>query len=427
MEIKATLRNSRTGSNGKLCMAAHNDRTKGGWNYPEKVEQNYYWVMQNGNPTQLKKSTFHSFEEMEREFYDKHFQKHLDLQNEKHTKAGNISRIKKDKDGNPLPASEVYLKDKKKAPMETILQVGNKDTDLDEQTRKKLTVRAFDIYINHLLNISNGSYKLLNTALHMDEETPHIHIRGVFVAKDKNGCEELAQKEAINNIKAKYPEIFENARKPMGKKGDKDLIAWTDYQRETWYYSIERVAKEMGLDIHINREVESPGAVHLEPMQYKLHNLQNDIHKLNFAIDEAEIELGGVKALTKNNCEKLAQTEYKKNLMGDCYLVPKEDLQVMQEALRELESCKILERRAGEAEQKRIKALEDAERIRKDATLDATLQRTKTENRIKALESQNKQLKKAITDYLPFKESNRILGKIEASKAHQKDNWGHER
>lgn len=475
MEIKASLRNSRTGAKGNLCMAGHNDRTKGGWNYPEKTEQNGYWVMEK-KLVNLKDSSFNSFEEMERAFYDKHFQKHLDLQNEKHMKAGNTSRIKKDKDGNALPASEVYLKDKKKAPMETILQVGDKNTDIDERTRKNLTVRAFSKYASHLNAISDGSYKMLNVAMHMDEETPHLHIRGVFVAKDKNGHEELAQKEAIKGIKANHPEIFENAREPAKKKGDKDLIAWTDYQREVWYDAIERTAKEMNLDIHINREVQHPGALHLEPMQYKLQRLQSDLCDLSFDLEQtkeeltltetchkkvqsaidakenqlneiraevdakatelenttkelkrAETELGGVRALTKKRCEELVQAEYKKNFRGDCYLVPKEDLQEMQDAVRELESCKVLERRAGKAEQKRTKALEDAERIREGATLEEAVERAQMKTRIEALESQNKRLKKAIKDYLPSRDSNRILGEIEGRKTRQRDDWEHDR
>lgn len=279
MQVKASFRNSRTGKKGQLCCASHNDRSKGLGEHihQDRMDENEYYVNVDGHIKSIEHTNYKNFEEFEKSYYEK-FQKHLDAQNQKYIERRQQKRIIKNEKGEALTAPELYLKSKKTAPMETIMQIGDSKTPMDDTTRKELTRKAFASWLkNYISPVAGGHYQVMDFAIHMDEATPHIHLRGCFVNRDADGHPELAQNRAIKAIKERCPDIFKNARNPSGKRGDKDLIALTDYMRNSWYDAIERTARAMNLDVQIDRDVQNPGAVHKEIMEYKLEQLQAEI------------------------------------------------------------------------------------------------------------------------------------------------------
>lgn len=199
--MRLVSHNGRTNSQGKAYSTKHNDRNydieKADNIMPTMTSKNYYWHCYPNYPDW-------TFDQTELHFYDKWFTKSLESQNAKHVKSRHYERVK---------TMDQYRKSPKTCPEETIVQVGTMD---DHITGKLLNKVCLEFIIWH--QKAYPQCKILNYAVHMDESTPHVHFRRVWVAKGKDGLWTVNQAKSLEQmgVQRPHPEktehIYNNAK-----------------------------------------------------------------------------------------------------------------------------------------------------------------------------------------------------------------------
>lgn len=191
--MRVTLHNARAGKNG-VFSASHNDRTFKSQDEKvrrEKTPENLYWCL--GSNEMHKSAPIQNFDEVEREVYIKYFSKALTAQNEKHKKAGNLNRIKSIDD---------YRRSKRTCPEEVLLYIGNKDTHADVDTIQTISSEYLRWQVKTFPNVLP-----LDAAVHVDESgAPHMHLRQVWRAFDKNHNPIVSQTKALRELGLERPD-----------------------------------------------------------------------------------------------------------------------------------------------------------------------------------------------------------------------------
>lgn len=180
-----------TNHNMRVPSARHNDRdfdvTHASHIEPTKVSQNRYWAC-------CKDCTF---AEAERIAYIKLFTAGLDAANGRHLKNRHPDHVRD---------MDAYRASKQTCPEETLYYIGNKQ-DVDKPDPDML----WGITLK-LLRWQQQTYpqcKILDAALHVDEQgAPHVHVRQVWVAHDRDGNNIVSQTKALREmgIERPYPE-----------------------------------------------------------------------------------------------------------------------------------------------------------------------------------------------------------------------------
>ena len=88
------------------------------------------------------------------------------------------------------------LSSKKTMPEEVIFQIGDKDTHVDMNV---LYAVFSDFQKWHQSKFKNH-VKLLNVAFHGDEQTPHIHVRRVWIYDHPKGFKAIGQHKALEQM-----------------------------------------------------------------------------------------------------------------------------------------------------------------------------------------------------------------------------------
>lgn len=255
--MRVTSHNGRAGTDGAYS-AKHNDR-----NFdlktadhidPERSSGNWYWKWD---------KTANSFEEAEKNFYDKHFADMLQKRNDTYIKNGHRERIQ---------SMDSYRANPKSCPEETILQIGRDGQTVDPALLQKICID----HINWMIK-RYPQARLLDVALHVDEEgAPHMHMRQVWVGHDKYGNLCVGQAKALAEMGINRPD----PSKPQSRHNNAKMV----YTRECRKHLIE-VCRQHGLDIEEEpKEASESGLTLLEykrrQEQMKLKDLQNEIADL---------------------------------------------------------------------------------------------------------------------------------------------------
>lgn len=127
------------------------------------------------------------FIEVEKDFYDLHFGDYLKKRADINKKNGHKKRTK---------TLNQYYKGERTRPEDKILQVGNVDEHPDGDTLWECALA----YKDKFEDIYGDSCKILDMALHMDEATPHVHIRRVWIAEDDDGLEYVSENKALEKL-----------------------------------------------------------------------------------------------------------------------------------------------------------------------------------------------------------------------------------
>lgn len=185
--------------NARIDIAGkHNDRNFDLKNAPhidpEKVKDNIYWTY-NGSSKHL--------DEVEQMFYEEHFTNAIEAQNEKNFKNNHRSRNK---------TVEQYRKGKNTRPEDKILQIG----DMHEHVSGELLWECAQEYRRQFEERYGDHCKIIDMALHMDEVTPHVHIRRVWVAQNEDGLEIVSQTKALEQMGIREPKT----NKPVSKNNN---------------------------------------------------------------------------------------------------------------------------------------------------------------------------------------------------------------
>ncbi len=188
--MRVTAHNGRVNKDGTAYCVKHNDRRFDLSHAPhidaDRTADNRYWhCYQNSAPEM-------SLADAERTYYAEHFSAGIGMQNARNEQARHPERNKTIDD---------LLKNPRTCPEETILQIGKIDAHVSARVLWECAVEQ--------INWERERYpqrRVLDIALHMDESTPHIHVRAVWVAHDCVGNEIVSQNKALDEMRVGLPD-----------------------------------------------------------------------------------------------------------------------------------------------------------------------------------------------------------------------------
>lgn len=285
MSYKVTNINARKDRAGK-----HNDRNFNLDSAPhinqEKSKENLYWTYLGDIYSGAELSYKNSFSEIEKEFYEQHFSQYIDTQNKKNEKRGQKKRNKTIDD---------YRKGKYTRPEDKILQIGNADDHIDSD---KLWECALE-YTNRFNDMWGDRCKILDMALHVDEETPHVHIRRVWLAESEDGLEQVSQSKSLEKLGYSNENKFFNGKK-----------SFTEIESELFL----QICEEHGIDIQ--RPTHNKKQHNIPTSKYKVYAQLNEIEKTltNFIQNGGDLKtsdnLDEIISIALNNSNALLDSEY---------------------------------------------------------------------------------------------------------------------
>ena len=182
-EMRATMHNARTGKNG-IFLARHNDRqfdiNKADHIKEDNSKENVYWHWMQEEQPQM------TFEEAEAAFYEKYCRSYLDAQNNRYKKQRHAERVK---------SMDEYRTTPQTCPEEVIWAIGNQNDTISPRILKNI--------IQEQINWEQKNFpgvRVLDVSLHMDEASPHIHERRVFLYTDSQGHKAIGQNKALEQM-----------------------------------------------------------------------------------------------------------------------------------------------------------------------------------------------------------------------------------
>ena len=241
---KASLHGGRT----KNRSAKHNDvsydiEKNPSVIHPERLSDNLYMAVGSDGELHRVPGGQGRFEQSEKNFYKANFKDGLRARNDRYKEQRHPERAQ---------TMAQFRSGSKSKPYELILQVGKTGDELLDS----IDARAFnDLTVGFMQEFSKkygSSIKILNTATHHHEMTPHSQTNLVFVAPDRDGNLMPNQNQALKDLGFEMPYPDE----PPSKTNNL-LVSFTSQVREAWYCYVER---ELGIEI--DREVKTPGVKH---------------------------------------------------------------------------------------------------------------------------------------------------------------------
>ena len=269
-----------TQHSGRVGIARHNDRnfdmTKADHIDPDRSSQNRYWCCEKGV----------GFEEAELHFYEQHYGAAIEATNARYRAAGHPERCRTVKQ---------VLEAPKTRPEEVILQVGKAGATVDRKT----LAGCVNTYMRHMEQWSKdhgGCLHLLSMALHMDEATPHVHIRRVWGYTDpETGLERIGQGRALKEAGIELPE----PQKPQGRFNNRKMT-FDREMRDFW----QRVCKSHGLEIETEP---ASGKRHLATVEYKVQEAERQLVNITDERDAARREVQQLRKQAIRQQEQLQQ------------------------------------------------------------------------------------------------------------------------
>lgn len=180
-----------------------------------------------------------------------------------------------------------YYTNKKTEPTESILQIGNKDNHVTG-------TQLWDIYNDYVKEHNKrfgNQIKIINSSLHVDEGTPHIHERKIFIGHNSHG-------ELCSNKTQTLKELGFKLPKPNQKesRNNNRLMNYSKECRELWI----ECCQSRGLDIEI-----IPGDPDKHGLELAKFKADREEQRLYNAIDEHKKQNA---EWDKNNSAKLKQS-----------------------------------------------------------------------------------------------------------------------
>ena len=287
-KMRASRHNGRSGKHG-VYDVKHNDRDFDVANSEhidaERTKLNVYWDCYQGyclnGDTSERKMTFTG---IEKAYYFEHYGDHVDAQNERNEKAGHAERNR---------TTDDVLKNNKTCPEESILQLGNIDCSVTPDVLAKVVAEFFEEFEKRY-----GSHvHILDWALHLDEATPHVHVRQVYDALNKYGELCPQQEKALEELGFELPA-------PTKKR--------SRFNNRKMCFDAE--CRKLFLDIgqkngvELEYEPEYGGASYLEKQDYIIENQQKRIAEMQAALDDITLKVLDM----ENMVEQIADDAYEK-------------------------------------------------------------------------------------------------------------------
>ena len=270
IKMKATVRNGRATANGIVYNANHNTRaeTRAQERHidHERTEQNIN--LQFTAEGKVRRCGSFDAKAFELSRYEQLYGPGQEAKNARYIADGHPERCKS--------VADIYAS-RRTAPLETIIQLGSRDTDIDPQERKKKLMAATAELIDGLQKRWGDNLHLLDLAIHLDEGVAHCHLRMTFSALDKFGQRVPNQSQAFEAMGIQRPD-------PTAKEGKYNcpLITFSEIIRTQFYDLCEKRG------IVIDREVKNPSQKHLSVLEYKCKKMEEVVDILTTQKKELE-------------------------------------------------------------------------------------------------------------------------------------------
>ena len=192
VKVRATAHRGRSGKHGAYT-PKHNDRnfdaSRSEHIDHEKSCQNTYWHC-------YKKTAPHlAFEDAEKRFYNENFAEALEMKNKRYIKSRHKERVK---------TMDEYRTSERHCPEEIIFQLGAHDQKRPSSRLLWNIIAEFSEWQKSLWYDKRSEARIvpLDMALHLDEPNAadHVHLRQVYIAKNKDGFWEVNQEECLKRI-----------------------------------------------------------------------------------------------------------------------------------------------------------------------------------------------------------------------------------
>ena len=269
-KMKATVRNGRATASGKVYNANHNTKTETRNQERHidhsRTEQNIN--LQFAAEGRVRRCGSFDAKAFELSRYEELYGPGQEAKNARYIADGHPERCKS--------VADIYAS-RRTAPLETIIQLGSRDTDIDPQERKKKLMAATAELIDGLQKRWGDNLHLLDLAIHLDEGVAHCHLRMTFSALDKFGQRVPNQSQAFEAMGIQRPD-------PTTKEGKYNcpLITFSELIRQEFYDLCEKRG------IVIDREVKNPSQKHLSALEYKCKRMEEVVDILTTQKKELE-------------------------------------------------------------------------------------------------------------------------------------------
>lgn len=185
-------------------------------------------------------------EASERAWYAQEYQRAQEATNARYAREGHSDRCK---------STDQLYEGRLTRPEEMILQVGTQADGIDPAE----FAQAVDRYLDKLDEwdtTHGGHMHILSIALHVDEASPHLHIRRVWDYADRDGLTRLGQARALEAAGVPLPD----PTKPTGRYNNRKMSF--DSMARSWW---QECCREQGWDIETEAR---PGMRHKDKRDF---------------------------------------------------------------------------------------------------------------------------------------------------------------
>lgn len=255
---------------GRQGSARHNDRSflagrSEAWRQehaphidPERTDDNVVWTWDGQTDV----------EASERAWYAQEYQRAQEATNARYAREGHSDRCK---------STDQLYEGRLTRPEEMILQVGTQADGIDPAE----FAQAVDRYLDKLDEwdtAHGGHMHILSIALHVDESSPHLHIRRVWDYTDRDGLCRLGQAKALQAAGVPLPD----PNKPTGRFNNRKMTF--DSMARSWW---QECCRKQGWDIETDAR---PDMRHKSKQDYIRDQMAAEIDGLTAEIDTARQE-----------------------------------------------------------------------------------------------------------------------------------------
>lgn len=269
----------------------------------EKSKNNYYWNRITGTKEHL------SFRKVEEDYYKENYTAMLDARNENY---------KKNRHPENCRTMDEYMRADKTKPEEHIIQVGDMNNTI---TKKQLHEVLVDYYKWHTKTFPN--VKFLDIAIHVDEKcAPHIHMRRVWECTGKYG-KEICESKALKEMGIKRPD--------PNKKEGKDNNAKMTYTAMVRNKLLD-ICIAHGIDIET--EVKDGGAIHLQPTEFKLKKMKEEIEENYRLMTEQQLQIKEFEQMLEHSSAEFEHLNDRLNVLREDTTKAKSEYQTLYNQLQ---------------------------------------------------------------------------------------------
>ena len=204
-------------------------------------------------------------EASERAWYAQEYQRAQEATNARYAREGHSDRCK---------STDQLYEGRLTRPEEMILQVGTQADGIDPAE----FAQAVDRYLDKLDEwdtTHGGHMHILSIALHVDEASPHLHIRRVWDYADRDGLTRLGQARALETAGVPLPD----PTKPTGRYNNRKMSF--DSMARSWW---QECCREQGWDIETEAR---PDMRHKSKQDYIRDQMAAEIDGLTAEIDKS--------------------------------------------------------------------------------------------------------------------------------------------